>query len=525
MNLHPTSPPPGPPTLPPGAEAYFDRRHEVYQAGDRLVGAVHWSFGEGRAGSRLPAQDTQNGDLRWVKEGVERTLVEVMEASPHEGIGWKVVPDWSVSPSGSRLLCIAGSFQCMTPRSVWYTGRLFEIDLEQETVSMVHETSARTDEALWQCHHLGEDEVLMLAARGLVWLRRQEDGQWAEVVRKRVAGAEQLVVGVVGDTRTAIVRCVSKDGLHKTHIFAISGDRIDKLGEALEAVWDIRVDEGQVKVNTNEGWHRVELPAVTTSKTRKNRTAKPQTLPHPLYKATIEISKIPVEEKVDHISEALRELIGSSGPSYLAPRMCGPEVAAGYADGLLRVWRAGEVVEVELPEGFSLVRFDVSADGRHVWIMGRSSPTQRSNVVLETSVEAPEWRPIEIGDVGLWGVNDIAQLGDNDHLVARVSDSIELLRRTDDGWVRLHRTKCPADAALRPFPHQRCVVLTTFSLVRLYGRKGDKLQKLAEGKFTQKFSGIIPSSRFTSEGVLLIETFHRVDISPAHPVNTSGLLG
>ena len=58
------------PAMPQGAEAFFDNTFDVHQAGNRLVGAVHWVVEDGCDDSRLAIEDSRNGNLRWVEDGV-----------------------------------------------------------------------------------------------------------------------------------------------------------------------------------------------------------------------------------------------------------------------------------------------------------------------------------------------------------------------------------------------------------------------------------------------------------------------
>lgn len=457
---------------------------ETFKAGGRVFLADHWVTDVTGATYRVPVGDMRAGKLRWADEDQTTHLADLMKEQGVEGTAWNQVADWSVSPSGKRVWCIAGNFKMSTKKRFWSSGRLYLVDVETKAVTLLYEPIVRTDYELRQVAALGEDDVLLMSTRALRWFRVGK-----EVTRMRISQGDRMVVGTVDRRRLALVKTRGPNGTSKTLLIEISDTKLTKLGEILVAVHDVRFDSGQALVKLpDETWHAVTVPPIPI-KPRKTATRAP----HPLAKAKLELKRI--APPVPAVSKKVRERIDANPSRWGYARMFGPDIAAGVHEkgrdepGELVVLRhREEIARIEISS--SAFRFEVTSDGKRAFaaIRVKRPPGDRpadSIAVLECEIEstAKEWKALQV-ESGFFGADGLACF-DEDHLVVKSSTSLELLVRHGDVWKAVHRVKCPSGATLCSYPQHDCVVVAGGKLT-LYGRAGDKLQKLTEAKL---FSG------------------------------------
>ena len=435
---------------------------ESHEAGGRVFIANEWAVLTTDETYRLAVGDARQGKLHW-KKGEETThLADLM--TEQEGQGWSSVADWSVSPSGKRLWCIAGRFKMATKKHYWSSGRFYRVDIETNEVTLIYEPVVRTDRELRQVAALGEDDVLMMSARALRWFRND-----SELTRLRIKDGDRMAVGMVDDRRLALVKAGGPSlGTTCTLLVEISGAKLTKLGEILVPIHDICFHEGRPLVKKPDGsWHEVTVPAAATkpSKARK-KASKTRTPKHPLEKAMLEAVR--VDPPVRPVTDEIRELIDSRCPDPIRARMCGPDIAAGIhregtGVGELVVVKAGkEIARIKAPNA---IRFEVTADGKRAFILGQgatsvasilSGPGSSKSVHEWEIGTSKEWKPITVDGSGFWGPDAIACF-DEDHLVVKSDKSLELIIRDGDIWKATHRVKCPRRriAPLLPRPRLR----------------------------------------------------------------------
>lgn len=487
---------------------------ERFTSHGRTFSAVGWgwsvTFVDGERVTvrrRLEPGSPRRGDLRWCSGRATTRLEKVLGAQLGKGEmkGWDRVHDWSVAPSGERLLCITGYEWVRGGRGS--SGALYAVDLTSGVVTRIHRRGSAKEGVLRQVVALADDEALLLDRDALRWFRL-EGKRWAEIARRRVTRGVELSAGVVEGRRVAAVR----SGEHgRSLYFALEGKRLVPLGEVLRPARRVVIREGRALVHVDDRWHAVSLPAAAgrgRASTRGAASAGARTIaPHPLHKATIT-----VQGPAKGVTPLSRARAAKLGACDLGPRLCGRGVAAGIARGYLLVDRDRQALRrIKAPK--ETLAFDVSADGRVASVIHQRAPFTRALMTREVDGRGP-WREIKVDAPGLCGPEVLAHLGDA-HLVVRSSDALELLRHGDAGWATVDRKRCPLDSTLLAIPGRACVLVASATTLTFYGERGDRLVKLTTGRIPGRSSiGRRPEAFVRADGALFVDGW-RIDLGPA----------
>lgn len=159
-----------------------------------------------------------------------------------------------------------------------------------------------------------------------------------------------MAIGDVGGARIAIVLCKDRRvGVTKSSIFAIGDDKIVKLGELLESVCEVRVQDGLALVRRTEGgWHAIDLPGAATRGEKKVKSpGSTGSEAHPLAGTTFELVERLAADAPPAVPPAVYEALAARcyPPGY--PRMLGPDLAGALdMSGAIHLLREGELTSL-----------------------------------------------------------------------------------------------------------------------------------------------------------------------------------
>jgi hypothetical protein len=503
----------------------YSPRHQLELAGGRVV-KVRSTLDHNRPGGQIEQTELFEGETRFghvelVDEAGARTSLKALIFGEEKQ---EDRATFAVAPGKQRLFAIAGSFPVYTPRSWWSTGRLYQVDLATRRASLLYEPDVQLDKRLIDCDAPADDEVWLLSQRVLRVLRCGPEGA-VELGSVRVSDARELAVGEIAGTRVALVLCVGKSGTSKTVVVALRGGKLTKLGEILDAVREVRVDGAHALVARSESpetprasrpaprWFEIDLSdALTETKAPRKKAAAESE--RPPAKRRLEMVERPNATRPELPAELRAQLAGvhSSRP----PRLVAPGRAAVLDyDGVLHVVTAAGRLRIATPtyaaldpakasyKGWPASFFDIAPSGRRAWLVAdrrvfeRDLPDDPRGAV---SLDASGWRPLRHDGAGWWGASSVAAIED-DHVVVRGDEALDLLARDGEAWRPLHRVAVPANLTLSTGlgVHLGSVAVTTATALRLYARHGAKLQKLHELKLpTPRFRGsLLPVAVFT----------------------------
>jgi hypothetical protein len=196
-----------------------------------------------------------------------------------------------------------------------------------------------------------------------------------------------------------------------------------------------------------------------------------------------------------------------------APRMVGPEVAAGLdRDGVLHVLRDGVVRSFRAPgEG----HFDVAPDGRRAWL---GFQAQLHEAQLDG--DNVQWRALTVAGPDDDWVSSVARV-DDDHVMVRFGKTLLLLRRDGDTYTPLHTSNVPETSTVVACPQHACVALAAPRQVKLLVVRKNKPHVLTASPLpplVHAVSGMVRAFE-TAEGELWLDVnrveFVRVVAKPA----------
>ncbi|MEM9069309.1 MAG: hypothetical protein AAGE52_12420 [Myxococcota bacterium] len=365
--------------------------------------------------------------------------------APRFGSHWQYVRDWYLTPDGDHIV-VALDDSSKEP------GGIHQIDLSTDRLTQIREVNSKKEGSFVRLHRLSSSDLIALTTKKLIRMRCV-DGTWSEVGTASVSKAEKLAVGEVDGAPTAVVVQVDHaKSTSKTFVFDLTKDKPKKKAATLERVWDAAIVDGEIRLyagNPPPVWQKADFAASPKAK----RAAAQK---HPLKKAVLRFDSVK----------------GVKAPEWSAE-------ANATSDGF-----AFAIRKINDSRERGVFRCAVGGDDL-VW--------ER----CELSSQSGHFGPGQV--VGV----------DQDTFVLKSDNTLELVRRSGDAWIPVHRTKCAVDGRMTPFAAQGCLALTSMKKLFLYEVRGEKVAKLTDGAFpVERFQTHVPIP-FVQGGRLFVEASMR----------------
>lgn len=455
----------------------------------------------------LPPGETRRGTLEFVEGEARDTLLRLLYGDQQQFKSGRGT--FSVSPSGARLMAIAGSNSIAVGRSHWDSGDFYEVELSPLAMRPLYVPDAKADKKLIDCAAVTDDEAWLLSARALRRFENTTQG-WRETTSLRLTDGTELAVGNVGDVTVGLVLCIDRAaGSTKTLAVTLRAGKFVKLGEVLDAVQEVRVEAGHALVArtntvgernllgepTHSTWYAIELAdalVVGGAKPSGKKRAAPQSELHPLGKATLDVldrTATPVPRVPDELGGSRRAL------AWFGPQMHGPRRAAVLdPEGSLHVVDDASHLIVKTPTyrdlgdattagylGTPARGFALSPSARRVWLIAGHDLFERElpAVTGEATLDASDWKRLRLEGGATWGPEAVAAL-DEEHLVVKSDKSMDLIVRHGDALRPLQRIAVAdiATAVVGFGSYAGILAITTPSVLTLYALRSGKLAKL-----------------------------------------------